>query len=461
MRLRHKVVLLAVVPLVLAIGLIGWTVREQQRSLAALEHEVVAEATLSARRTELRHYVELAQRAIETLPPGDTATQQSVALDRLAAMSFGEDGYYFVYDLQGHSLMHPRQPELVGSDLWELRDADGRPTIQRLIAQARAGGGYVTYPWRKPSTDRLTPKLGYVVLVPRWGWMLGTGIYLDDVEATLARLDRQAAAHIETTLWWLAGIALLGVGTIATCGLALNVSEQRAANEKLRRMAMQAVQALESERAHLSRELHDGTSQTLVAAKLLVETAQGRLAAGGDVAGPLAHASERLASTLDEMRRLSHRLRPAALDVLGLPAAIEQTGREIAEAADLAFSLRQRGALPALPEDLTTVLFRVAQESLANIAKHARAEAVHLRLIAGRRALRLVIVDDGAGFDAEAVQADPRRGIGLRNMRERLASVGGSFRLASGPGGTRVAAEVPWPGRGAISAGPGRHEASA
>ncbi|WP_442979433.1 cache domain-containing protein, partial [Salmonella enterica] len=127
-----------------------------------------------------------------------------------------------------------------------------------------AGGGFIDYQWRKPSTKQTAPKLGYVIALPRWNWMLGTGLYLDDVQATMAQLDHQVAANIETTLLWITGIALSGVALITVCGLALNLSEHKEADAKLRQLAQQVVQSQESERAHLSRELHDGTSQTLV-----------------------------------------------------------------------------------------------------------------------------------------------------------------------------------------------------
>jgi two-component system NarL family sensor kinase len=89
------------------------------------------------------------------------------------------------------------------------------------------------------------------------------------------------------------------------------------------------------------------------------------------------------------------------------------------------------------------VLFRVTQEALANIGKHAGAARVDLRLIFHRQAVRLTVQDDGEGFDVAALQDDPRRGIGLRNMQERLASVGGQFRVDSRPGSTRLIAQVP------------------
>jgi two-component system NarL family sensor kinase len=91
------------------------------------------------------------------------------------------------------------------------------------------------------------------------------------------------------------------------------------------------------------------------------------------------------------------------------------------------------------------MLFRVAQEALTNIDKHAGASRVDLRLIQRRSGVRLSIADDGRGFDAAALQLDPRRGIGLRNMQERLASVGGHCAVQSRPGSTRVVAEVPAP----------------
>lgn len=108
--------------------------------------------------------------------------------------------------------------------------------------------------------------------------------------------------------------------------------------------------------------------------------------------------------------------------------------------------------MPDLPEALNTVLFRVAQEALANIAKHAQARHAHLALRQARApsapgdasGVTLEVTDDGVGFDVEAVRLDPRRGIGLRNMRERVESIGGQFDVRSAPGaGTTIKAIVP------------------
>jgi two-component system NarL family sensor kinase len=351
--------------------------------------------------------------------------------------------------------MHSRQPELVGQDLWNLRDPAGRATIQALVARAREGGGYVDYLWRKPSTGQMTSKLGYVVALPRWNWMVGTGLYLDDVQATMATLDAQVTSNVGQTLLWIAGIACGGLALISFSGLWLNLSEGRVADAKLRLLARQVVRTQEDERAHLARELHDGTSQTLVSAKLLVESAVDALERGSTVPPPaLARALARLNEALVEVRRISHRLRPATLDTLGLPAALELLGREAGESGLAQVQVVVDGPEVELPDEVKTVLFRVAQEALANVAKHAAASRVRLVLRFDEGGVALEVEDDGRGFDVEAVQLDPRRGIGLRNMRERLASIGGGFEVKAAVGaGTRLRGEVGQEAVGRLRAG--------
>jgi len=448
MRLKAKLLLLAAVPLVLALALIAAAMLHQQAELARREHALVQQEYMAARRAELRHYVEL---AVSTLKPllatgrSDDAVRDE-ALKLLSSLDYGSDGYFFVYDLDGTVLMHSRQPELLGRNLWELRDPQGRPTIQQLLARAREGGGYVDYLWRKPSTGQLAPKLGYVVALPQWRWMVGTGLYLDDIEATVAQVDRRAEANIQATLLWIAGIACGGLALISLSGLWLNLSEHREADAKLRLLARQVVHSQEDERARLARELHDGTGQTLVSAKLLVESAVDQLERERESSAPptLAKALARLNESLIEVRRISHRLRPAMLDTLGLPAALQQLGREFGEHGRTQVEVQVQGEPVELPEEVNTVLFRVAQEALANIAKHAAAMQVRLVLRFAADGVALRIADDGRGFDLQAVQVDPRRGIGLRNMRERLASIGGRFEIHATPGsGTVLSAGVP------------------
>jgi two-component system NarL family sensor kinase len=455
MKLKAKIVLLAIVPFLAAIASIETGVRQQATALAERQHATTQAAYLASKEIELRHYVELATTAIEPLydAGGDNARDDALlrtrALDVLEKMDFGKDGYFFVYDMHGRSLMHPREPDLVGRDLWALRDSQGVPTIQRLIAAASNGGGYVRYQWHRPSTGKIASKLGYVVPLPRWGWMIGTGIYLDDVDTTLAHIDEGAAANIDRTMKWIDTIAVAGLAVIALCALVLNVTEYRSADAKLKRLAQQVVESQENERARLSRELHDGISQMMVSVKLLLESALARFERS-DARVPAAEAAlstslTRLGDTLREVRRISHALRPSMLDDLGVAAALEQLTRELGDESGIEIGFTQIAHTHAatLPDAVNTVLFRIAQEALTNIVRHAHASSAALALEISHDAVTLTIADNGRGFDVTHAFVGRRSGVGLRNMRERLEALGGWLSLISQTGHTLVTARVP------------------
>ena len=462
MKLRLKILLLAAVPLLVALAAIAVAVYVQGLQLAQREKQVVESAWLASKESELRHYVSLAYSAVAPLQEaGDDEAARQRALELLAQMEFGHDGYFFVYDLQGKNLMHPRQPELVGQDLWNLRDTRGQAVIQNLLTAARRGGQQgevVHYLWEKPSTHQTVEKLGYVVVLDRWGWMLGTGIYLDDVEQALVRIDAAAQANIRSMFAWVAGIAAVAILGVAACGLALNISDHRQSDAKLRLMAQQLVRSQEDERARLSRELHDGISQVLVSIKLSLEAARERLRhslpeqpqALAHIDRPLGGALDRLNSAVGEVRRISHNLRPTLLDDLGLPAALEHLGREFAIASadgapPLAVRLRTAGRPVKLPDAYATALFRVTQEALTNVLRHAGATRADMTLAYSAHDVRLTISDDGRGFDFAEVQQDPRRGIGLRNMRERMSALSGNLTFHTNAQGTTLQAWLPLP----------------
>jgi two-component system NarL family sensor kinase len=449
MKLRQKIIVLAIAPLIVALIAIALAVRYQATILAQQQRASVEAAYRASKEAELKHYVSLAERAIAHLVDSgrDDEATKNEAKAILAKLDYGDDGYFFLYNLEGRNLMHPRQPQLVGRDLWELRDSSGNPTIQRLIAQANAGGGYVRYPWEKPSTGKVAPKLGYVVKVDRWGWMLGTGIYLDDVDAALAKIDTQISGNIRNTMLWIAAIAIASVLVIALSGLALNISEYRVADAKLRVLAQRVVRSQEEERARLSRDLHDGISQWLVSIKLQVESGIAKLAAhaGKPEAARVSfdRAANQLNDVLGEVRRISHDLRPALLDDLGLAAALDHLTREFSENSGLTTNFEVDGTVDGLSDVANTVLFRIAQETLTNIKRHAKASQVDIRLSGDKTSVQLLVSDNGIGFDVAGISQHPKRGIGLRNMHERVNAIGGKLELLSSAEGTQVTATLP------------------
>ena len=447
MRLKTKIILLAMLPLVASTGMILVVQQQQERLLSQRQAVLVRSAYMEAARNELRHSVALALSTISPLynTGRDDDEIKRQVIHQLAALDFGADGYFFLYDFDGVNLMQPRQPELVGQNLLDLVDAEGSQPVRLMRNKSLSGGGFVEYMWNKPSIQSPARKIAYVTGLDRWRWWFGTGLYIDDIDPVVAHLDRELTKSNQATMRWTGAVLAFGLLTIFGFGLWMSMTELRAADAQLTLLARQVVGSQEAERAHLARELHDGTSQTLVSVKLLTEAALERLPAqdAGKLQPVLRRALERINLALGAVRGISHRLRPAELDTLGLTTALRQLGEEMCEPGRTGFSMQACDEPAGLSDEIKTTLFRVSQEALTNVIRHASASQVRMALDADAKGLRLRIEDNGQGFDSEAVTQHPRRGIGLRNMRERLSSIGGSLRLDSGPTGTVITAEVP------------------
>lgn len=216
--------------------------------------------------------------------------------------------------------------------------------------------------------------------------------------------------------------------------------------EILRRdLLRHTVMAQEEERARIARELHDETAQFLTALSLTLATLRTSL--------PIGHAGRRLIDRMQEMTRqmsqgiyrLVHDLRPAQLDDLGLVAALQYLADEHRRRTGLHISLNINGSLHRLDPLVETVLFRVAQESLNNVSRHAECDQADVNLSYEAEKVILEVRDQGVGINGRDKQPNGSgRGWGLEGMRERVESVGGCFTIHSPPdGGTLVRAEIP------------------
>lgn len=442
MKLRWAIVLLAVLPLLAASIGMATIVQQRSKVVAEMQAASVQPVLLAARKVELQNYVHMARSAIAYLVrdavPDEKA--QAEALEVLRRLEFGHDGYFFVYDFSGRNLLNPREPHTQGQNQLQVQDRSGQYTVQKIIEQARAGGGYVEYEWVRPSTGQVERKLGYVDPIAGWEWVVGTGAYVDEPAQARERIEETTAAAVTDTLFRMATIALLATVAVVASALAINVGEQRKADAKLRAMAREIVTSQEAERARVARELHDGVSQWLVSVKYVFESAleRSRQDATPAVTQTLENGVERLREVLGEVRRISHDLRPALLDDLGLARAIEHLAAQWSQ--DTGLRIHSDCVAPEqVPEAVATALFRVAQEALGNVERHAQAQSVMLRLFEDAKgALVMTLDDDGRGFDVQAVAQSPRRGLGLTHMRERVVSLGGRFEVAASAKGTRV-----------------------
>jgi signal transduction histidine kinase len=201
------------------------------------------------------------------------------------------------------------------------------------------------------------------------------------------------------------------------------------------------VEAQEGERARLARELHDETGQALTSILLGLKSLDDRHE-DESVRSAVAELRELVVSTLHDVRRLAVELRPAALDDFGLVPAIERLVDTVGEQSGMAVDLKPQLGERRLPTEVETTLYRITQEALTNIVKHAAASHVTVLLGETDNVVRLVVQDDGRGFDPASVRG--AGGVGLVGMRERMALVGGRLTVESTEGaGTMLTAEVP------------------
>ena len=211
---------------------------------------------------------------------------------------------------------------------------------------------------------------------------------------------------------------------------------QRVSRDAVRRV----VEAQENERARLARELHDETGQALTSILLGLKTLDRRIT-DDDGRAAVSELRELVVDTLQDVRRLAVELRPAALDDFGLVPAIERLLSTVAEQSGLVVDLQSQLGQERLPTDAETTLYRITQEALTNVVKHADAERVTVHLSRSDGLVRLVVQDDGAGFDPDLVRDG---GVGLVGMRERTALVDGRLAIESTEGaGTMLTVEVP------------------
>jgi two-component system sensor histidine kinase UhpB len=204
-----------------------------------------------------------------------------------------------------------------------------------------------------------------------------------------------------------------------------------------RQAGARALAAQEEERQRIARGLHDEVGQTMTGVLFqLKQLAQG---APSEQHAALAEAQQAVRASLEEVRRIAQELRPEVLDHLGLASALTNLSRSFSRRTGISVRRRLESDLPELDPEVELVLYRVAQESLTNVARHSEASDVLLSLERSNGSVVLRVVDDGRGFNGQ-----PTEGGGLRGIRERALIVGGALAIKpSRGGGVEVRLEVP------------------
>jgi signal transduction histidine kinase len=282
----------------------------------------------------------------------------------------------------------------------------------------------------------------------------------------LAQQRRDAAdlhRGLRHRIWWTSGVAVglgLAIAVVAIRHAGRLESQIRRQHvlevqhkRDLQRLSAKLVRVQEEERRTMARDLHDEIGQALTAIKMELAVVERGLVGSDATRQPLAGARTMTEHALHTVRDLSQLLHPAMLDDFGLPHTLKSYLRSASDRSGVRTQLVLDRMEERLPAELEVCIYRIVQEALTNVAKHAQATScrVHLQRLAS--SLLLTVEDDGRGLAPDDARRDDlERGLGLMGIRERAAELGGTFRLESRPGhGTRLTVELPVPASSATS----------
>jgi PAS domain S-box-containing protein len=366
-----------------------------------------------------------------------------------------------------------RPQRLVGCqiDITERRQAEEqRAESQRRNEALVQALGEIVYDWR-PLEDRLYWSGDFTRLLGYTADEMGTDtaswtrrVHPDDLPQVLVEAEACARERRPYQLeyrfrrsdggyaWMLdRGTSFVSAsGTLERIvGVFRDITERKRAQEqlqlsfsRLQELSRRLVEVEESERRNINRELHDRVGQNLSALNVILGIMRNGLA-GHSQSARLDDARALLEMTSKQVRDVMADLRPAALDDFGLFAALRNHGAAVSARLGIAIRVTGKALDPRLPAVVETALFRIVQEALNNIAKHARASNVKVTLAEAAGQVRLTIADDGVGFEAARAPRDEPT-YGIVSMHERAEAVGARLRIVSAPGeGTRVEVEAP------------------
>lgn len=461
MSIRRKVLFLATVPLLIIIIILSIIMKMQFERLSDQQISAYQASLYEQKDIELKNYTQLALTAVKPFLNNlnfDEGEAKAQAKAVLTALAYSNDGYFFVYDYEGDSIVHPTQPFRVGKNWINLEDTSGNKVIQDLIELSKKGGGYYSYRWDNPATKQDAEKRSYTLPIEKWDWFVGTGIYLDKIDTQIAQQKTEFTEQTNRSLLRNAAFASIAILTVFGLVFYMNFHELGHADAKLRILNREILSAQEDERRRVSRELHDSISQMLVSVKYdfehsslslaKIETKQNSTKLSVVQKGMKQGISKLLEAT-QEVRRISHALRPSQLDDLGLGPALENLANEFEERTHISASVNAPRFKGSLPENIKIALYRICQEALTNIDRHAQATHVDITVTRTDGEIFMKVEDNGIGLTQSKLSAvktgmhHKDGGLGLTNMSERVEAWGGKLDLISGKRGTHLTIQIP------------------
>jgi signal transduction histidine kinase len=347
------------------------------------------------------------------------------------------------------------------ASLRQLTDRDEGKFLERLNHELDVYWDLLNpvFEWTPKQKAELASSFLRQLVIPRRNTILSIMGEIDDLSARTFKNEQEIiqASRLEFQAYLPRMIVLclvLAIGVAIISIIQVSALDRRSENQRLRaenaedglrRLSQQLVQAQEEERKSISRELHDEIGQMLTGLKMeLANLEEFRNSSGGEFENHLAETRGITEQTMRSVRDLAMGLRPSMLDDLGLAPALNWQAHEFSRRSGIAVSIETDGELEHLSESLRTCVYRIVQESLTNCARHAEAGNVWITLHGIQDRISLKIHDDGKGFNRKEISSP---GLGLIGMEERVKKLGGTLAISSRQGeshkGTILTVELP------------------
>ncbi len=448
--LKYRMMLLAMLPtLLVSLAISGFAVYQTQNS-GQLNNEAVRDQLLTLRKNELHAYTQLAESAITnfyataTLPKDDA---QRAAKNIIRKLSYGSSGYFFVNDYKGTTLVHAAKPALEGRNLWDLKSKDDKFLIRDIDQAAKDGTGFTEYMWNKPGIAEPVDKITYVKTLDKWNWILGTGLYIDDIDAVHDKLNNQLEANLNRSI--LVFLGLSGASLLLAAALfgRLTLKQGDNTDHKLKALSDQVNRAQEHERQAIADEIADGVKEHLIGLK---ERMPKLLAAKGVAQDVTEMLDLEMSKAVKAMQQISHTLNPQNLEEYGLIYGLDILSKQYNDRGRIPVKFSQQGnSGNRLPADVEWEVYRVIQDVLRFVEQHDSIEEgkINLRCSLSPDALKISLLEDVIGFDSKSNSrsGSDSAALLLETVVSRIERINGEISIYGTEGaGTLLKIRLDW-----------------